>query len=429
MQRRLRTGRWLGGIAAATAAVLALAACGSSGVAGGSTVEVAQVADFTGVSAATIPYVNAATLSAEYAVNAGGGILGKKLVNVPVDTKSDSADGLVALNRALATNTIVAAVGPNTDTAPALVPILTRHQIMFVCPCGNPQFDHTTNPYFWRMVPADPVGGETMSLYAQRLGYTRVAAVFGTDSGSQGDLPGVLLGVKATGRTLVANIGLTPDQTSYRTQVEQVIAAKPQVIFTESDGPTAATFFGELKQLGSLVPIFGTNATLDSVYLKALASAIGRPDLANHYMVQAVAAAPTSPAVNAYNASVRHIASKLPPPVSQWLNNSFVEANYDGLIVMALAMDASHSTNPTVADKWIEKVTSAGPQKTVVYSYSQGAAALKAGKEVQYVGAAGPIKFDAWHNSFGDQAMKKVTPDGAPVSSVTIRASAIQMLR
>jgi branched-chain amino acid transport system substrate-binding protein len=428
MQRRLFVGRWLGGIAAATAATLALAACGSSGGAGGSTVEFAEIADFTGVSAATIPYVNASTLSAEYAVNAGGGILGKKLVNVPIDTKSDPADGLTALNRALATHQFVAADGPNTDTAPALVPILTRQHIMFVCPCGNPQYDHMTNPYFWRMVPPDPVGGETMSLYARRLGYTRVAAVFGTDSGSQGDLPGVLQGVKATGRTLVANIGLTPDQTSYRTQVEQLIAAKPQVIFTESDGPTAATFVGELKQLGSLVPVFGTNATLDSVYLKALASAIGRSDLAKYYTVQAVAAAPTSPAVNAYNDGVRHIANKLPAPVSQWLNNSFVEANYDGLIVMALAMDASHSTDPTVADKWIEKVTSAGPGKMVVYSYSQGAAALKAGKRIQYVGAAGPIKFDAWHNSFGDQAMEKVTPDGAPLSSVTIKASEIQAL-
>lgn len=417
-------------VASIAAGVLVLAGCGgsSSGGGGGGTVQFGQIADFTGVGAAVISYDNAAVLSSEEAINAGGGILGKKVVNVPIDTKSDPADGLVAVDRALATHSIAAENGPLTDTAPVVVPILARHHIITLCPCGNPQYDHTTNPYFWRMVPPDPVGGETMALYAKQKGYTRVAAVFGTDSGSQGDLPGVLLGVKSAGLNLVANIGLTPDQTSYRTQVEQLIAAKPQVIFTESDGPTAATFFGELKQLGQLVPIFGTNATLQTPYLKAVASAIGTSNLANDYMAEANASAPTSPAASQYNAAVTKVSNKLPKPLAQWLNNSFVEANYDGFIMIALAMQAAHSTNPAVADKWITKVTEPGAGKTAVYSFKQGVAALKAGKQIQYVGAAGPIKFDQWHNSFPDQAMQKVTPDGSVISSVTIPASAIQKL-
>jgi branched-chain amino acid transport system substrate-binding protein len=416
--------RW-SAFAAMIGAALALSACGGSS---SSSVDFGQIADFTGVGAAVISYGNAAVLSSESAINAAGGILGKKVVNVPVDTKSDPADGLVAVNRALATSKIVAVNGPTTDTAPIVIPILTRQHIITMCPCGNPEYDHTTDPYFWRLVPPDPVGGETMSLYAKEHGYTRVAAVFGSDSGSQGDLPGVLFGVKATHLQLVANIGLTPDQTSYRTQVEQLIAAKPQVIFTESDGPTAATFFGELKQLGSQVPIYGTNATLQSPYLKAVSTAIGSANLAKYYMAEANASAPTSPAVNAYNTAVTHVSGKLPKPLSQWLNNSFVEANYDGFIMIALAMQASHSTNPAVANAWILKVTQPGAGKTVVYSYAQGVAALKAHRPIQYVGAAGPIRFDASHNSFPDQAMQKVTPDGAPVSSTTIPASDIQHL-
>jgi branched-chain amino acid transport system substrate-binding protein len=410
--------------AAMIGAVLALSACGTSS----SSVNFGQIADFTGVGAAVIAYGNASVLSSEYAINAAGGILGKKVVNVPVDTKSDPADGLVAVNRALATSKIVAVNGPTTDTAPIVIPILTRQHIITMCPCGNPQYDRATDPYFWRLVPPDPVGGETMSLYAKQHGYTRVAAVFGSDSGSQGDLPGVLFGVKATHLQLVAKVGLTPDQTSYRTQVEQLIAAKPQVIFTESDGPTAATFFGELKQLGSQVPIYGTNATLQSPYLKAVATAIGSANLAKYYMAEANANAPTSPAVHAYNNAVTHVSGKLPKPLSQWLNNSFVEANYDGFIMIALAMQASHSTNPAVANAWIPKVTQAGPGKTLVYSYAQGVTALKAHKSIEYVGAAGPIRFDTWHNSFPDQAMQKVTPDGAPLSSTTIPASDIQHL-
>ena len=419
----------------AAAAVVAIAVCGTSGASArqahssSKTIQFGQIADFTGVGAAVISYANAATLSSEYAINAGGGIMGAKVVNVPIDTKSDPADGLVAVDRALATNNISVVNGPLTDTAPVVVPILQRHHIITICPCGNPNFDHTTDPYFWRLVPPDPVGGEAMSLYARQNHYTRVAAVFGTDQGSQGDLPGVLFGVKATGLHLVAQVGVTPDQTSYRSEVEKLIAAKPQVIFTESDGPTAATFFGELKQLGKLVPIYGTNATIQSPYLKALSAAIGTAGVKRYYRGEANASPPSSPAVAAYNAAVTKVANKLPKPATQWLNNPFVEANYDGFIMAALAMQASHSTKPNVANAWISKITEPGHGKTVVYSYAAGVKALKAGKQIRYIGAAGPIKFDKWHNSFPNQAMQKVTVNGAPTSSVTIPAASIQKLK
>ena len=429
----------LGGLCAVATGVLVFMAYGGGAAANpaahsaSGTVNFAEIFDFTGVGSGPVPYANASQLSALYDINAGGGINGQHVNNVVIDTKSDPADGVLALDRALAVDHIVAESGPSTLQAAALVPILARAHIITLCGCGNPEFDRTTDPYFWRVIPPDPVGGETMSLDAKQLGYVRVAAVFGTDTGSQGDLPGVLAGVKAAKLKLVANIGLTPDQTSYRTQVEQLIAAKPQVIFTETDGPTAATFYGELKQLGTLSPIFGTNATLQTPYLKALATAIGASNLAKYYQVQATAPSPigskaSQAAAAAYNNGIRHIASHLPSPVGQWLNNSFIEAVYDSVILAALSMDAAHSTDPVVADPWMAKISAPGKGKTVVYTYPQGVAALKAGKQIQYVGAAGPLMFDKWHNSFGNQAMQKVTPTGTVVSSKVFTAAQIQKL-
>ena len=432
-------GRMLGALCAVATGALVVAAYGGGAAAkpvvhaASGSVNFAEIFDFTGVGSGPAPYANASQLSALYDINAAGGILGQHVNNVVVDTKSDPADGVLALNRALAVNHIVAEAGPSTIQAPALVPILQRTHIITLCGCGNPQFDRSTDPYFWRVIPPDPVGGETMSLYAKQLGYARVAAVFGTDAGSQGDLPGVLGGVKAAKLKLVANIGLTPDQTSYRTQVAQLIAAKPLVIFTETDGPTAATFFAELKQLGTLTPIFGTNATLQTPYLKALAAAIGTSNFAKDYRVQATAPSPpgskaSQAAAAAYNDGIRHVASHLPPPVGQWLNNSFVEADYDAVILAALAMDAAKSTDPVVADPWLAKITTAGSGKAVVYTYPQGLAALKTGKQIQYIGASGPVKFDKWHNSFGDQAMQTVTSTGTVVSSKIFSAAQIQKL-
>ena len=122
------------------------------------------------------------------------------------------------------------------------------------------------------------------------------------------------------------------------------------------------------------------------------------------------------------------MASHLPSPVGQWLNNSFVESNYDSVILTALAMNAAKSTNPTAANPWIKTISQPGKGKTVVYTYPQGVAALKAGKQIQYVGASGPITFDTWHNSFGDQAMDKVNVNGVILSTKLFSAAEIEKL-
>ena len=61
---------------------------------------------------------------------------------------------------------------------------------------------------------------------------------------------------------------------------------------------------------------------------------------------------------------------------------------------MALAMLAAKSTSPGVFNKDVMTVTDPGPGKTVVTSFAAGKAALAAGKQVQYVGAGGPIVFN-----------------------------------
>ena len=93
---------------------------------------------------------------------------------------------------------------------------------------------------------------------------------------------------------------------------------------------------------------------------------------------------------------------------------------YDAVNVMALAMLAAHSTSPAVFDQDVMAVTEPGAGKTVVTSFAAGKAALLAGKQIQYVGAGGPIVFNQWHNSTGAfEAARYVNGNLALVGSVS----------
>jgi branched-chain amino acid transport system substrate-binding protein len=420
-------------LALAVSGVLTLAACASSGgSAGGSPsgpVALVQVAAYTGDQAFEAQFADSIDFPALYAVNKGGGILGHQVSLIQMDTRSDPADALAAMGKTLATNSDIAGIlGPDSTSAATLVPLLNDRKLPMMIAAGEAAYDRSSYSYLWRDVPPDPANGEAIALWAKRQGYTRVATVFGTDTGSQGDLPGVVTGVKAVGISLVDQENLTPDQPSYRSAAQRLLAAKPQAIITESDGPTAATFFGELTQLGSIVPIIGTSGTPSTSYFTPLRGAIGDANFDKYFRAVVVGNPVANPAVTAFNAAVLAVQGKLAKPVSQWENNSFSESGYDAVIVLALAMDAAKSTNGSVYNRYISQVTAPGAGKQVVYTYAAGQAALAAGHQIQYVGASGPILFDTYHNSFGAQAVEEFPANAPSVVVGTISQAAVQAL-
>ena len=388
---------------------------------------VAGVIAITGTSSFEGSNQSEGLLPAIYEINHAGGVLGHQLVYKGVDTRGDPADALPAVQQLLATTSnLVAVAGPGTASAPTIVPVLNTAHIPMMAVAGESVYDRSPYKYFWRLFPPDSANGTAMALWASRKGYTRVATVFGSDAGSQGDLPGVLASLKALHIKVVANISLTPDQSSYQSSVSQVIAAHPDVIMTESDAGTAGTFFGELKSLGGLVPIIGTEATYTTPWLKAVQGALGATDFHRSFTALITAPSNPTPALTAWTDAVHHAASQLPVSASSAASNPFAITYYDGMIAVALAMEAAHSTNPVVFNHMISAVCNPGPGKTVVYDYAQGVKALKAGKQIQYFGATGLINFDQYHNSFGNQEAVTASPSGQTVSLGTVTVAAIE---
>ena len=415
----------------AVSGVLALAACASGGGSASSSGPVAlvQIGAYTGDQAFEAQFAGSIDYPSVYAINKAGGVLGRQVSLIQVDTRSDPADALTAMDKALATSSGIAGVlGPDSTSAATLVPLLNDKKLPMMIAAGEAAYDRSSYSYLWRDVPPDPANGEAIALWAKRQGYTSVATVFGTDAGSQGDLPGVVTGVKAVGITLADQENLTPDQPSYRSSAERLLAAKPQAIITESDGATAATFFGELTQLGKLMPIIGTSGTPSTSYFSPLRGAIGSANFDKDFRAVVVGNPVANPAVTAFNNAVLAVGSKLAKPVTQWENNSFSESGFDGAIILALAMDAAKSTDGSVYNKYIMQVSAPGPGKQVVYTYAAGEAALAAGHQIQYIGASGPVLFNQYHNSFGAQAVEEFPASAPAVVVGTISQAAVQAL-
>ena len=402
-------------VAAAAVLAVSAAACSSapSGAVKNSTLTVAAFNPFTGPDASFGPEMMAGCQAAATAVNAAGGVLTNKVACSSVDTRGDPADAVTAAAKMLATTPhLFGVLGPSSDEADSTAPLINAAKIPMFADTGEGSFDKTKLQYFWRMTPADDVLGDAMALYAKQKGYLRAAAVFGTDIAAQSVVPTLLKGYSALGGQIVLNQKIVLGQTSYQPEVEQLIAAKPQVIFTEASPQANATYLAELQQLGHLIPVIGSNATVYPAWFTAVGGAIGKPALSKYYVGTEPYAPASGGGWQVYNKYV--LASPgVTKPAAQWSDDSYSMVDYDGFIVMALAANAAKSTSPSVWNKFIPAVTTASPVAVVVHSYADGIAALKAGKTIDYVGATGLIAWNQYHNSTGGFEITGYQPNGS----------------
>lgn len=353
-------------------------------------------------------------------VNAHGGVLGHQLRCAAVDTKGDPVDAVPAVARAIATLGMVGVMGPGTDAATATVPMLNRAKIPMIGGNGDASFDRSTYQYYWRILPADDTNAVAMAAAAHNLGYTKAAMVFSSAPNSQAFVPAILGSFPKFGGRIVVNETIAPDQLSYQTEMAKVVAADPQVIFTASDPQTGATMFSELKQLGKMFPIVAVGGTTVPPWYSAVRHAIGLSDLLKYYE-----------AVNAHTPTSGHtwdvfdhalLAVRGVPDPGSHAISPYCESYYDNVNMLALAMIAAKSSSGPNYNRFLKIITQPDPKATVVHTFAQGVAALRAGKPIRYVGVIGPIDFDKWRNSIVGFQVVKFTGSGPttkPISFIT----------
>jgi branched-chain amino acid transport system substrate-binding protein len=406
--------------AAAVLAVSTTAACSSAqpGAAENSTLKVAVFNPFSGGSDASFgPEALAGCEAAATAINAAGGVLTSKVGCTSVDTHANPADGVTGgADMLVTTPHLFGVLGPSSDEADATAPLINAAKIPMFADTGAASFDHNKLPYFWRMLPADDVRSYAMAVYAHRKGYLRAAAVFGNDVGSQAGVPALQKGYSEVGGHMVLNQKIVLNQSSYQREVQQLIAARPQVIFTETSPQTNATYLEELQQLGHLIPVIGTDVTIQPQWFTAMAGSIGKSALTQYFVAEQPYAPSQGEGWQVFNKNL--LALRSVPKPSQWSTDSYTMTDYDSVVVMALAATAAKSTSPAVWNAFIPAVTTgAVPVKT----YAAGVAALNAHKTIRYIGAAGGIDFNKWHNSGGGFQIDAYQPSGDTtlVNSIT----------
>ncbi len=402
----------------AVAGAFALAACGGGGSTGSSGVKpngpvtMGVLSCFTGTLASLGQAMLQGSQIAQKAINDAGGILGQQLNLTHADTQCDEADAVPAVRQLLAANQVVGIIGPETQEINAVAPIVSSAKIPTQFQGGSTLFDKNTNPYLWRDSPSDSQLGVAMALYAYKKGYRNAALVFYSDIAAQTFPPPITKTFEKLGGKIALSITIAPDQTDYKSQVQQVISANPDVIFTQTDAATAAVLYRNFKQLDNLaIPFVGTDVTGGDDYLKAITYQVAHDHLTSVYGTSVSGAA-----ADEFNKDFAAMFGANNQPLA---NANYA---YDSVISQALAIDQAGSIAGPDINAALGKVSN--PPGTQCYTYATCLSLIKAGTEINYDGASGPLDYNQYHNTFGPYGAFQQDPSTGQQVQVQVMSAA-----
>ncbi len=391
-----RIGR-AGGASLLALGAVALAACGSSGSSTSSSgsntisgpIQAGLLLPMSGKEAFVGQWFDHGIQAGLYAVNHGGGVLGAKIVGTLADTAGDPVDAVTALHTLLLHNPKVI-FGPSSLEIMGVVQQFGADHVVDMMVGGTTQLDYMKYPYVYRLFPSDSelLAGEAYYAYHAK-GCHYAAEVYDSGPNAQAEVGPVTAAFTKLGGKIISNTTIVANQSSYLSSVAKMFsgAQQPQCVFFHMDPQTASTFFANVRQLGHLNVPFITGDTGASTQL---AQAVGL-----NYAARWMTGMSAPPAYAQSNAAflkayeaVWHTNQPLPaaPPM------------YDAVVIAALAMEAAHSSNPTVWRPYITKVSN--PPGTKCYTYTSCTSLLKQGKKINYQGASGNENFNQYHNVF-----------------------------
>jgi branched-chain amino acid transport system substrate-binding protein len=424
MNKQPRTGTWLRhskvlGSGASAIAVLAIASCGSSPSASptaGGTVNIGLLAEFTGARAQLGPAKLQGMQLAAQVIDAAGGCDGKT-VNIEEIDGPDPVDTQTNLTHSIALDNLSLVVGPDVNSYPTALPVMEAQKMVNFTYIGTPGvYSSGHYQYSYRSGPSDAFVGAAMVYEAKLQGYKRLAIAISSDIGGQDLIPSITAEADALGLTIVANESVPTSVTSYGGQISAILNAKPDALLfqltTAGDaGPWAAQWQADG---GTNIPVIGSDFTAAGPYVQAMG--------VNYTQAHLVSAIPAL-AVNDTSgiAFLSAFQTKFGSTPAIYASHF-----YDSMMVACLAMDMANSTDPSVYNQDVLKVSQPGAGITTVYTYAQGYQLIKQGKRIKYYGVGGSMTFSADHSVTGPYQIVRTAANGNTTVLANIPAQDLQ---
>lgn len=299
------------------------------------TIRIGVVSPQTGAAAQSGQFMRNGINLALDAVNAKGGVLGRKLEIVVADDQTTNPGAVLAFSKLASDASMVAFIGSIRSTqVQAMAPDVLKTGKPMMIGGTDPRLTHQGNKWLFRCRPNDTYSAKTIAAYGvQTLGHKKIALIASTDAFGTGGRDALTAELKALNITPVVTVGYTNQQADFTPIVLQIRSSGADLVtsyFTyETD---LGVFAKQLRQLGVRTQWLGSPSIVDTSALE-----LAGPALYGTYGV-ADYAVDASPASKEFATAYQGRFKNVPDNQSSWA--------FDATNILAMAIANAKSTEP-----------------------------------------------------------------------------------
>ncbi|MDP6404110.1 MAG: ABC transporter substrate-binding protein [Alphaproteobacteria bacterium] len=389
---------------AATGALLAVAAGPMSGAQAACTHKVGSVLSLTGsYGAFGVPISKAAQLGVEQ-VNAARKALGVGcgLVYDVRDSQTQASVAVDAARKLIDLEGVTALVGPISSgiTAPLLTSVTVEKNVVLVATAStsstftNMGREGKTKGLFFRTLPADSLQAVATAKMAWDVGLRHVGIIYLNNDWGKNNQAEFIRAFKALGGKIGNVVPFNPDQPSYRSEVNKAMEGGGDSLYLLSQPQDGIKQVREWIRFGGPEKYVFPQGMNDSAFVEK----IGADLLKDGWFISP--GTPDTPSVKTMEADYQKRFDLSPKGPGR-------TSGYDSGVLISLAMVAADMGGKDIKGGTLANIIRniTGTEGEAVYAGVEGLkkaiTLLKAGKKIRYVGATGPINFDA----YGDVAL------------------------
>jgi len=303
-----------------------------------------------------------AAVAKEYVakINASGGIDGRTIKLIVMDTQSSATTGLLDVRQMITQDHVVALLGVSGTTLGLdMLPIVKQYKIPTLADIGAGSFNNPGSPYFFK-IPEGPTDVAKLELgYMKKEGLTKFAWLgIGNGFGQLG-IPVFEKVAKADGMTMLENDLYSPTATNLTSYLERVKGLPgEQALVVYGIPPTAFIIQSEMPAAGITVPVFQGNGAALGAFASSSPAADGATVVGGNVNVyqQLPASNPQVPVIKAFLAMYGS-------------TNRFAGDMYDCISLLVSAMKAVGTSGPAIENYLNTKVVNY-PGVTGIFTFN-----------------------------------------------------------
>ncbi|HEY9356182.1 MAG TPA: ABC transporter substrate-binding protein [Arthrobacter sp.] len=309
-------------------------------------------------------------------VNDAGGVLGKPVEVIHRDSGDTKTDIATQSTTALLGQGVSAIIGAaSSGVSKTVINQITGAGVIQFSP-ANTSPDFTTwddKGLYWRTAPSDVLQGKVLGNYMATCGAQTVGMIVLNDAYGTGLAKNVKAAFEAAGGVVVAEELFNEGDSQFSSQVDKVIAAKPDAI--------ALITFDQAK---SIVPLMtGKGVKPTQMFLVDGNTSDYSKDFQAGTLKGAQGTIPGTFAKEDFKKKLLAV----DPALKDY---SYAGESYDAVNLIALAAEAAKSTKGTEVAAQLKAVSEAGEKCN---DFPSCVTLLRQGKDIDYDGQSGPVTF------------------------------------